>query len=85
MLPEALVVESLLRAQGICTTTAGKDIVPQCPQLAILFDGISILVDESNFAAARALIDDAEDVPGYKSSKAQALRRIRCATPCWCS
>ena len=67
MLPEALVIESLLEAHGIRVATAGKDIVSQCPHFAVLFGGISILVEEVNLATARALTSDVEDVPGYTS------------------
>jgi hypothetical protein len=75
MLPEALVIESLLEAHGIRFTTAGKDIVSQCPQFAILFDGISILVDEQDLETARALIADVEEVPGYLSLQSTNFER----------
>jgi hypothetical protein len=67
MLPEALVIESILAAHGIWATAAGKDIVSQCPQFAVLFGGISILVTEADLETARALISDVQDVPGYTS------------------
>ena len=75
MLPEALVIESLLEAHGIRFFTSGKDVVSQCPHLAILFDGISILVDEEDLENARALIADVEDVPGYKSIESDGFEK----------
>jgi putative signal transducing protein len=75
MLPEALVIESLLEAHGIRFSTPGKDIVSQCPHLAVLFDGISILVDEEDLENARALIADVEDVPGYKSIESDGFEK----------
>ena len=75
MLPEALVVESLLEAHGIHFSTAGKDIVSQCPHFTVLFGGISILVDEADFESARALIADAQDIPGYKSIESDGFEK----------
>ncbi|MBA2127765.1 hypothetical protein DLM45_16255 [Hyphomicrobium methylovorum] len=76
MLPEALVIESLLEAHGIAVATASKDIVFQCPQLTTLFGGIEIRVAESDLAAARALIADVvEEVPGYETLESRAFRR----------
>jgi hypothetical protein len=75
MLPEALVIESLLGAHGIRFATAGKDIVSQCPHFTILFGGISILVEEADLEDARALIADTRDVPGYKSIESDGFER----------
>ncbi len=75
MLPEALVIESLLEAHGIRVATAGKDIVSQCPHFAVLFGGISILVEEDDLAIARTLIGNAEDVPGYASIESASFER----------
>jgi hypothetical protein len=75
MLPEAIVIESLLEAHGIRFALAGKDIISQCPQLNILFGGISFLVDEDDLETARALIADVEDVPGYLSIESAGFER----------
>jgi hypothetical protein len=75
MLPEAIVIESLLEAHGIRFATAGKDIVSQCPQFNILFGGISFLVDETDLTDAMALIGDAQDVPGYLSLESTNFER----------
>ena len=75
MLPEVLVLESLLEAHGIRYATAGKDIVSQCPHFAVLFGGISILVDEEDADAARALIGNTEYVPGYASFESTGFER----------
>ncbi len=65
MLPEALVIESLLSAHGILFATAGKDIISQAPQFAILYGGISFLVSEEDLADAQRLVASGEAVPGY--------------------
>lgn len=75
MLSEALVVESLLNAHDIATEQTGRDIVSQCPQLAIMFSGVSIFVDEDDAAAARELIRSGEEVPGYKSVQSRGFER----------
>lgn len=75
MLSEALVIESLLEAHGVRFSTAGKDIVSQCPHFTVLFGGISILVDEADFESARALIADTREVPGYKSIESDGFER----------
>jgi hypothetical protein len=75
MLPEILVIESLLEAHGVRFSTAGKDIVTQCPHFAVLFGGISILVDEDDLESARALIADTHDVPGYKSIESDGFEK----------
>lgn len=75
MLPEAIVIESLLEAHGIRFALAGKDIISQCPQFNILFGGISFLVDEADLETATALIADAEDVPGYVSIESAGFER----------
>jgi hypothetical protein len=75
MLPEAIVIESLLEAHGIRFALAGKDIISQCPQFNILFGGISFLVDEADIETARALIADAQDVPGYLSIESSGFER----------
>jgi putative signal transducing protein len=75
MLPEALVIESLLEAHGIRYATAGKDIVSQCPHFAVLFGGVSILVEEADLENARALIADTHDVPGYKSLESDGFEK----------
>ncbi|AGK57749.1 hypothetical protein HYPDE_30373 [Hyphomicrobium denitrificans 1NES1] len=75
MLPEAIVIESLLDAHGIRFALAGKDIISQCPQFKILFGGISFLVDEADLEMARALIADAEHVPGYLSIESAGFER----------
>jgi len=75
MLPEILVIESLLEAHGVRFVTAGKDIVTQCPHFAVLFGGISILVEEEDFESARALIADTRDVPGYKSIESDGFEK----------
>ena len=75
MLPEAIVIESLLEAHGIRFALAGKDIISQCPQLNILFGGISFLVDDADLETARALIADTEDVPGYLSIESTGFER----------
>jgi hypothetical protein len=67
MLPEALVIESLLTAHGIRFATSGKDIVSQAPQFAILYGGISFLVSEEDLADTRRLIASGQAVPGYVS------------------
>ena len=75
MMPEALVIESLLEAHGIRFATAGKDIVSQCPYFTILFDGVSILVEEADLENAVALISDVQDVPGYISLESTNFER----------
>jgi hypothetical protein len=75
MLPEAIVIESLLDAHGIRFVLAGKDIVSQCPQFNILFGGVSFLVDAEDLETAKALIDGAEDVPGYRSIESAGFER----------
>jgi len=75
MLPEAIVIESLLEAHGIRAMAAGKDIISQCPQFAVLFGGISILVEEADLATAQALISDAEPVEGYVTLESDAFER----------
>ena len=75
MLPEILVIESLLEAHGIRFSTAGKDIISQCPHFAVLFGGISILVEEVDLESARALIADTRDVPGYKSLESDGFEK----------
>ncbi|MET0640421.1 MAG: DUF2007 domain-containing protein [Hyphomicrobium sp.] len=75
MLPEALVIESLLEAHGIRFATAGKDIISQCPQFAFLYGGVSILVDEEDLADARALIASGDEVAGYKSFESDGFER----------
>lgn len=75
MLPEILVIESLLEAHGIRFVTAGKDIITQCPHFAVLFGGISILVEEEDLENARALIADTHDVPGYKSIESDGFEK----------
>jgi hypothetical protein len=75
MLPEAIVLESLLEAYGIRFALAGKDIISQCPQFNILYGGVSILVDEADLEDALALIRDAEDVPGYLSIESANFER----------
>lgn len=75
MLPEAIVIESLLEAHGIRFALAGKDIISQCPQFNILFGGISFLVDEADLETVRALIADGETVPGYASIESAGFER----------
>lgn len=75
MLPEAIVIESLLEAHGIDFVTTGKNIVFQCPHLAVLFDGISIFVANEDLATARTLIADADEVPGYLSLESTNFER----------
>lgn len=75
MLPEAIVIESLLEAHGIRFALAGKDIISQCPQFNILFGGISFLVDEEDLETVRALIADTDDVPGYLSIESAGFER----------
>ncbi len=75
MLPEILVIESLLEAHGIRFVTASKDIVTQCPHFAVLFGGISILVEEEDIENARALIADTHDVPGYKTIESDGFEK----------
>lgn len=75
MLPEAIVIESLLEAHGIGFALAGKDIISQCPQFNILFGGISFLVDEEDLETAKALIADVKDVPGYLSIESTGFER----------
>ncbi|HVZ05274.1 hypothetical protein [Hyphomicrobium sp.] len=75
MLPEAIVIESLLEAHGIRFALAGKDIVSQCPQFNILYGGISFLVDEADLEDAAALIAAAEEVPGYLSIESTNFER----------
>ncbi len=75
MLPEALVIASMLEAHGMRVMTAGKDIIAQCPQFAILVGGVSICVDEADAPAARALIRSGEDVPGYKSLQSDGFEK----------
>ena len=75
MLPEAIVIESLLEAHGIRFALAGKDIISQCPQFNILFGGISFLVDEDDLETVRSLIADAETVPGYASIESAGFER----------
>jgi hypothetical protein len=75
MLPEALVIESLLEAHGIPAVMAGKDIISQCPQFVILFGGVSVLVDERDLDAARGLIAAVEEVPGYAALQSTAFER----------
>ena len=65
MLPEAIVIESLLTAHGIPFVAAGKDIISQCPHFAVLYGGIAFLVEESDLAEARQIIASGESVPGY--------------------
>ncbi len=75
MLPEVLVIESLLGAHGIRLATAGKDIVLQCPHFTVLFGGVSILVDEADLESTRALIADTREVPGYKSIESDGFEK----------
>jgi hypothetical protein len=75
MLPEAIVIESLLEAHGIRFALAGKDLISQCPPCNILYGGISFLVDEADLDDATALIADAEDVPGYLSIESTNFER----------
>lgn len=75
MLPEMLVVESLLEAYGLKTTTFGRDIVSVSPQFAILFGGIQVFVEEEQADTALALIASAENVPGYKSIESDGFER----------
>jgi len=75
MLPEAIVIESLLEAHGIRFSLAGKDIISQCPQFNILYGGISFLVDEADLEDAMALIATAEEVPGYLSIESTNFER----------
>ncbi|HVJ79274.1 MAG TPA: hypothetical protein VM620_15715 [Hyphomicrobium sp.] len=75
MLPEAIVIESLLDAHGIRYALAGKDIISQCPQFNILYGGISFLVEEADLEDAVALIAGAEEVPGYLSIESTNFER----------
>lgn len=75
MLPEALVVESLLEAHGIAATNMGRDLAATCPQFTILFGGIHVLVDEDQADVARDLIGSAEPVPGYKTIQSDGFER----------
>ncbi|MBS0233560.1 MAG: hypothetical protein JSR99_08740 [Proteobacteria bacterium] len=75
MLPEALVIESLLSAHGIRFATAGKDIISQAPQFAILYGGISFLVSEEDLADAQRLIASGKAVPGYTTIESAAFER----------
>jgi len=75
MLPEAIVIESLLDAHGIRYALAGKDIISQCPQFNILYGGISFLVGEADLEDAVALIGGAEEVPGYLSIESTNFER----------
>ncbi|WP_409559921.1 hypothetical protein [Hyphomicrobium sp. MC8b] len=75
MLPEAIVIESLLDAHGIRFVLAGKDIVCQAPQFAILYGGVSFLVNEDDLADAQRLIASGETVPGYTSIESTAFER----------
>jgi hypothetical protein len=75
MLPEAIVIESLLEARGIRFAVAGMDIASQCPHFVVLFGGISILVDEDDLEIAQALIADGEKVPGYLSLESTNFER----------
>jgi hypothetical protein len=75
MLPEAIVIESLLEAHGIRFALAGKDIISQCPPFNILYGGISFLVDEADLDDAMALIGNAEEVPGYLSIESTNFER----------
>ncbi len=67
MLPEAIVIESLLTAHGIPFVAAGKDIISQCPHFAFLYGGVAFLVEESDIEAARQIIASGENVPGYET------------------
>ncbi len=75
MLPEALVIESLLNAHGIRFAVAGKDIVSQAPHFAILYGGISFLVSEQDLAEVQSLIASGEVVPGYASIESAGFER----------
>lgn len=75
MLPEALVIDSLLRAHGIRTASVGGDIVSTCPHYAVLFGGIRILVEEDQLAAARQLIAYAEPVDNYEDFQSAGFMR----------
>ena len=75
MLPEALVVESLLAAHGIPFAVAGKDIVSQAPHFSILYGGISFLVSEDDLSDAQQLIRAGEAVPGYESIESAGFER----------
>ncbi len=75
MLPEALVIGSKLRAHRIRFATIGQDIISQCPQMAVVFGGICILVEEADVDDARALIGDVNDVPGYCSLESDAFEK----------
>jgi hypothetical protein len=75
MLPEALVIESLLEAHGIRVAMAGKDIISQCPHFAILFGGVSFLVEEADLENAQTLIADTFDVSGYKSLESDGFEK----------
>lgn len=75
MLPEALVIESLLEAHGIRFATAGKDITFQCPHFAILYGGVSFLVEEADLTDARELIASGMAVPGYVSIESTCFEK----------
>lgn len=75
MLPEAIVIESLLSAHGIRFAVAGKDIISQAPQLAILYGGISFLVCEKDLSDAQHLIASGEAVQGYATIESTAFER----------
>ncbi len=75
MLPEAIVIESLLEAYGIRFATAGKDLIAQAPYMAIGYGGVSFFVDESDLADARQLIASGEAVPGYASIESDGFER----------
>ncbi|MFT3730838.1 MAG: hypothetical protein QM780_05330 [Hyphomicrobium sp.] len=73
MLPEAIVIESLLTAYGIRHATFGKDLVCQAPQLAIFYGGVSFLVSEEDLTDAQRLIAEGEVVPGYVSIESESF------------
>lgn len=75
MLPEALVVESMLQAHGIKAMSTGRELCNLCPHFAIVFGGIWVFVDEADVGAARELIAASVDVPGYKTIESRSFER----------
>jgi hypothetical protein len=75
MMPEALVIESLLEAHGIRFTAAGKDLIAQAPHCTILYGGVSFLVSEEDLADAQLLIASGKVVREYNSIESSCFEQ----------